>query len=251
MLTIWPYFVIGLLSGALLLRGEKFKVLFGPWLIWLVLISLETYTSGIAWMLNHIGPGCLIAGIWFLAAFAVVWPEFSDATGRNFHAQNWLRVGVALAVFCLLFSGLAIIRAPVRPIGQDAHRYVSDVEREFEGQVTEDVLIDLGTWVYMRDGVVMKERAPSIGERGYSQIGDFSGIIQRLTEKRYAKILVRNLHSPDFWYDYQKWRKSSGIRQAMMDNYRETGTIKPVAVHGFYQLPYGFSEISILVPRKE
>ncbi len=38
------------------------------------------------------------------------------------------------------------------------------------------VLLDAGTWAYFKDGVVMKDRAPSIGERGHSQTGDFSGI---------------------------------------------------------------------------
>jgi uncharacterized membrane protein YhaH (DUF805 family) len=250
-LDVWPYFAIGLIGGVVLLRGEKFKVLLGPWLIWLALISLEAYTSGIAWMMNHLGPGCLIAGVWFLAAFTVIWPQISDAGMDRFEAQTWLRVGAGLAIVCLLFSGLGIIRVPVRAYGDDAYRYVREIEREFQGQPSDRILLDIGTWVYVRDGVVMKDRAPGIGERGSTQTGDFSGIIQRLNEKRYAKIMVRNFHSFDFWYDRPAWPKSSGIRQAMMDNYRETGTIKQVDVQNLDDLPYGFSEISILVPREE
>jgi hypothetical protein len=250
-LDVWPYFAIGLIGGLVLVRGEKFKVLLGPWLIWLALITLEVYTSGVAWMLNHIGPGCLIAGVWFLAAFTAVWPEVSDARVSRFEAQAWLQAGAGLLIVCLLFAGLGVVRVPIRPYGDDAYRYVREIEQEFQGQPSDSILLDMGTWVYVRDGVIMKDRAPGIGERGSSQTGDFSGIIQRLKEKRYAKIMVRNFHVFDFWYDRPAWRKSSGIRQAMMDNYRETGTIKQVKVQQMDDLPYGFNEISILVPRAE
>ena len=251
-LDVWPYFAVGLLGGMILLRGEKSKVLLGPWLIWLALISLEAYTSGIAGMLNHIGPGCLIASVWFLAASTVVWPEIFEARVSKFQAQKWLQAGAGLAIVCLLFSGLGVIRAPIRPFGDDAYRYVRQIEKEFDGQASESILLDMGTWIYARTGVIMRDRAPAIGERGISQTGDFSGIIQRLNEKRYAKILVRNLHDPDFWYDNGNWTKSSGIRAALLDNYRESRKIEPViAGPSAPYVPYGFSEITILVPREK
>jgi hypothetical protein len=251
-LFIWPYFAIGLIGGVVLLRGEKFKVLIGPWLIWLALITLEAYTSGVAWMLNHIGPGCLIAGVWFLAALTVVWPEIFDARLSKFEPQKWLRAAAGLAIVCLLLSGLGVVRVPIRPFGDDAFRYVRQIEQEFNGQASDRILLDMGTWIYARTGVVMKDRAPAIGERGFSQTGDFSGIIQRLNEKHYAKILVRNLHESDFWYDGGRWTKSSGIRKALLDNYRETGKIAPVmAGPSADYVPYGFSEITILVPREK
>jgi hypothetical protein len=251
-LDIWPYFAVGLFGGIVLLRGEKFKVLLGPWLLWLALISLEAYTSGVAWMLNHIGPGCLIAGVWFLAALTVIWPEIVDARLGAFEPQKWLRAGAGLAIVCLLFSGFGVVRVPDRPFGDDAYRYVSQIEKEFDGQAPENILLDMGTWIYARTGVIMKDRAPAIGERGFSHTGDFSGIIQRLNEKRYAKILVRNLHEADFWYDGGRWTKSSGIREALLNNYRETGKIEPVkAGPSVPYVPYGFSEITILVPREK
>ena len=248
-LDAWPYFAVGLLGGVVLLRGEKFRLLLGPWLVWLTLLSSEAYTSGLGWMLNHMGPGCLIAGVWFLSAFAVLWNEMSDARAGVFETQKGLRVGARLAIFCLLLSGLGIVQVPVRTFGDDAYRYVREIETEFAGQVPENILLDMGTWIYARSGVVMKDRASPIGERGYSQTGDFSGILQRLKEKRYAKIMVRNLHSPDFWYDHEIWDKSSGIRQALMDNYREIGKIEPVGGRNIKHVSYGFAEISILVPR--
>jgi hypothetical protein len=248
-LDVWPYIAIGLLGGAVLLRGDNFRRLLGPWLVWLILIFSEIYTSGVAWMLNHIGPGCLIAGVWFVAALIVVWPRISEATVSRFKAQEWLRAGIGLAILLLMLSGLNIVRVPARSVDDDAYRYVGEIEREFQGHPADKVLLDMGTWIYARDGVVMKDRATNIGDRGLAQIGDFSGIIQRLQEKHYAKILVRNFHSPDFWYDHEMWDKPSGIRQAMMDNYREIGKIEPVGGPKAKSVGYGFAEISILVPR--
>jgi hypothetical protein len=135
---------------------------------------------------------------------------------------------------------------------EDAYRYVREIEREFEGQSAEEVLLDVGTWMYMRDGVIMKDRAPAIGERGHSETGDFSGIIGRLEQKRYSKILVRNLHSPELWYDYANWRKSSGIKKAMLENYREIDRIRGVSGRvPKWVSPYGLCEISILVPNQD
>jgi hypothetical protein len=148
----------------------------------------------------------------------------------------------------LLFSGLGMVRTPVKPFSQDAYRYVREIERAFEGQSPQDVLLDVGTWVYLMDGVIMKDRAPSIGERGYSETGDFSGIIGRLQKKHYSKILVRNLDSPDFWYDHHLWCQSSGIKQALLENYHEAGRIMGVSRQEHVQHSYLFSDISILVP---
>jgi hypothetical protein len=123
--------------------------------------------------------------------------------------------------------------------------------------------MDMGAWMHARDGVVLKDRAPGIAVRGSSQAGgDFSGMLGRLNSRYYQKILVRNLDDPQFWYDDSSrwWRRSSGIRQALRDNYQEVGRIPAVQgetrfiLYPFEPLPwkttrYGFQEISILVPR--
>ncbi|QQS41993.1 MAG: hypothetical protein IPM63_03345 [Acidobacteriota bacterium] len=250
LLSIWPYYAVGLLGGLVLMQVGELKKFFGLWLIWLGLISLETYTSGVAWMLNHIGPGCLIAGTWFFAGLFTIWNRFPKVTIRAAGAKGWLLIWVATTVVCLLFSGLSLVRVPVEPFDYaDAKRYIGEIENEFVGQPKGSILLDLGTWVYVSDGIVMKDRAPSIGERGYSQTGDFSGILERLKRRQYKKILIRNFHSTDFWYDHELWSKSSGIRQALQENYKETGRIKAVGGLKPEELPYGFSEISILVPR--
>lgn len=143
------------------------------------------------------------------------------------------------------------MRVPVRPFSADSYRYLGEIENEFVGQPLDRTLLDMGTWVYLRDGVVMKDRAPSIGERGYSQTGDFSGIIQRLEQKYYNKILLRNFHSSDFWYDHGSWQNSSNIRQTLLENYYELGKINAVEGSISSDQPYGFGEITILLPRED
>jgi hypothetical protein len=149
----------------------------------------------------------------------------------------------------LAANGLGIVRVPVKPFPDDAYRYTKDIEEEFAGAAVADVLLDAGTWVYLKEGIVMQDRVPSFGDRGYGDSGDFSGMLQRLEHKRYAKILVRNLHSPDFWYDHRMWRKSSQIKRTLLEHYREVGGIRAVSGQGPKEdLGYLFSDISILVP---
>jgi hypothetical protein len=248
-LDVWPYLALGLLAGPILLSGKGQDLLIGPWVIWLMLFVAETYTSGIAWMKNHVGPGSLIAGVWFIAGMVRLWPFLTSPQHERNQFTTWLRAGIFVVVTCLILNGLGIIRIPAKPLSDDVHRYVHEIEKEFSNQSVEDVLLDAGTWVYFKDGVIMKDRAPSIGERGYSETGDFSGVLGRIEQKRYSKILVRNLHSPDFMYDYWLWRKSSGIRQALLDNYKEIRQIKAVARENYQYNTFLFSEISVLVPK--
>ncbi|MCP4609852.1 MAG: hypothetical protein GY845_14180 [Planctomycetes bacterium] len=251
MLDVWIYIVIGLVSGIVLLRGKNFQLLLGPWLIWLFFMAIEIYTSGAAWILNHIGPGSLIAGCWFWAALVRLWPILSRFDNREFLLSNWLRAGITVAMILFLFSGLGFVRIPLKSIPYDAYRYISDIEREYEGHSTKDVLLDAGTWIYVKDGVIMKDRSPCIGLRGYGETGDFSGFLRRIEEKKYSKILVRDLHSPLLNYDFGIWRKSSGIRQAFLDNYKEIGQIKAVTRENYEHKTFLFSEISILVPKMD
>jgi hypothetical protein len=73
---------------------------------------------------------------------------------------------------------------------------------------------------------------------------------ERLQERWYSKILVRNLDNEVFWYDHYFWNRSSGLRQALRDNYQEIGRIKAVASSDVVPITnYGLAEISILVPK--
>jgi hypothetical protein len=154
-----------------------------------------------------------------------------------------------VAVVVLLFNGLGLVRIPVNPIPDDAYRYVRQIEDEMKSGPAEKILVDAGTWIYLSKGIVMKDRSTTIGDRGLGEVGDFSGMIRRLEDKRYDKILVRNLHRPDFHYDHSLWRRPSGIRDALLQNYRETGRIPPVSGKPHQHQTFLFGEISILEPR--
>jgi len=251
LLDAWAYFAALLLGGVAILRGRNSDVLLGAWLASLLVLAAETYTTGIAWTLNHMGPGSLLAGVWFLAGLTSVW-DFATGS-RTSGAHDWIRAGALTAAVALVFSGWGVIRIPLRPISEDAYRYVRDIEKEFQGQPASQILLDAGTWVYLKQRVIMGDRSPSIGERGYSGAGDFSAILSRIAAKRYSKILVRDYHEPDFAYEHYLWAKPSGIRQAMLDNYREVGRIRaaegPSALKDWAEDPYFFSEIAILEPK--
>jgi hypothetical protein len=253
-LDTWPYYVAGLLGGVVVLRGSKHSALWGAWLVWLGLIAAETYTSGIAWMLNHIGPGCLIAAVWFLAGLASVWDRLTSLSLTPVR-EDWVRMGAATATVALAFSGMGLVRIPMRPLSDDAHRYVAEIEAQFSGQPARNVLLDVGTWVYARNGLIMGDRAPCICEEGYSAMGDRSVILAHLAAKRYSKILVRGLHSNDFWYENSLWPKPTGLRQAILRNYRETGRIRavepPTNEKDRLEDPYLSGEITILEPRSD
>jgi hypothetical protein len=249
-LDAWAYAAAGLVGGLVLLRDRRGARLRAAFVVWVLLFLVEGYTSGIAPIpqRNHLGPACLIAGIWFGAAMVALWPTLVRSLSR-FTGRIWPRVALVMVLVGLCFNGLGAVRPPLKPFSADAYRYIAEIEREFDGLPATDVLLDFGTWLYRRDGVIMQDRAPTIGERGYSQTGDFSAIIQRLDQKRYAKILVRNLHSADFWYEDSTWPVPGGIRSALLRNYHEVGTI--AAVRGDYASwtpPYELGTISILVP---
>ena len=193
----------------------------------------------------------MIGGCWFIAAMTRLWKFVSPNNTRKSQPRTWFRTGIALAMVALLLSGLGVVISPVNPLADDAYRYVQEIEREVNGQSSNNILIDAGTWVYLKEGIIMKDRVITFGDRGYAGIGDFSGFIQRLKRKRYSKILVRNLHSPELFYDNWMWKKSSGIKQAMLENYDEIGKIKAVQGTKHNQHPYYFfEEISVLVPKQ-
>ncbi|MCS6953516.1 MAG: hypothetical protein NZM33_11750 [Bryobacteraceae bacterium] len=250
LITVWPYVAVGLVAGWGLLRGEGASRLAGPWLVWLLLTLTEVFSSGIAWMTNHIGPGSLLAACWLLALLHRVWASLIGRARTAARGRAWFRAAVVVAALLLLFGGLGFIRVPLPAIPQEAYRYVAEIEQQFAAGSPATTLLDVGSWVYLPHGIVMKDRGPCMGDRGYGGTGDFGGILERLHKRYYRKILIRRLHSPDFWYDHYLWPNSSGIRKALLSNYREVGKIAPGwPVTPDSPAPYLLDEISILVPK--
>ena len=250
-LDVWIYFAAGLAGGLVLLRGDRVRRLGGLFVVWLLFIGMEAYSSGIAYMLNHLGPGCLLAGVWFLTAVAATWGEAAGDRAALPAIERWARPAALVACGALLLSGLGAVRLPLPSVPKDAYRYIGEIEREFAGMDPSAVLLDAGTWMYQKDGVIQKDRAPTIGERGWSNTGDFSAFVKRLDEKRYSKIIVRQLHSPMLWYDAEFWPVSSGIKAAILRNYREVRTIPAVEDRLLQKTPYLWMEASVLVPKSE
>lgn len=246
LLDAWPYVVALLIGATVLLQRPGGRRWIGPWLVASALLGVEIYTSGVAWMINHLGPGSLLAAVWLLAGLSVAWPAFAEAEGAS-AGQRWFRAGAATALVLLAFQGLAMVQIPVPGLPADANRYASAIEAEFQGLPADRVLLDDGSWIYFRQGIVMRDRSAAVGEAGFTGTLDYSGILSRIRSHYYAKILVRDLHSPQFLYDYWMWKHSSGIRQALLDNYREIRVIPEVKAGG-YRPPW-FRPISVLVPK--
>ena len=242
-LTAWSFFAVGIVGGMVLI-GRQGRRVAGLWVVAMLLLAQEAYTSGIAWMLNHMGPGSLLAVIWFSAALMAAWPR----TGRHGRSViGWTRAALATALVLLTFSGLGFVRIPVRALPRDIDRYVAAIEREFVGQDAARVLLDAGTWVYLPGRVVMKDRSAAVGDLGSSGLGDFSGLLSRIRGHYYQRILVRSLNRRDFGYDHSLWARSSGIHAALLERYREVRRIP--AVEGMENGTPFLREISVLEPK--
>ncbi len=74
-------------------------------------------------MLNHIGPGCLIAGVWFLTALTGLEDSARSSEPADLQScdQN---AGAVTAAIALVFSGMGLIRIPLNPVSLDTYRYV-------------------------------------------------------------------------------------------------------------------------------
>ena len=250
-MNAWAYFAAILLGGMAALRGRRSSWLMGAWLASLFVLTLETYTSGIGWMSNHMGPGSLLAMVWFVSGLISVWDLAMEST-PSARLVAWVRALAAAATVAVAFSGLGFIRIPLRTIPDDAYRYVRDIEAQFQGLPAKRVLLDLGTWPYIQEKAIVGDRATSIGDRGYTGSGDFSGTLSRIRSKYYSKILVHGYHGFDFVYEYFLYPKPTGIRKALLENYHETGKIRAVEdnpyVKNWAQDPFYFGEITILEP---
>src|SRR5262249_39629972 len=151
---------VGLFAGLVFLHGPAGRRLSGPWAIWLLLLLLATYTSGIEWMRNHMGPGCLLAGSWFLAALTRLWAVDRLRGSTQLSSVTWTGAALTVSVIGLLYAGLGLVWMPVNPLPRDAYRYVEEIEREFMDIPPDKVLLDVGAWIHARNRIVTKDQAP-------------------------------------------------------------------------------------------
>jgi len=133
----------------------------------------------------------------------------------------------------------------------DLGRYVGEIESEFGGLTSDKVLMDVGSWVYLRDDVLQKDRAVSLGDQPLANIYEnFDITVERVRNKTYSKILVHDFNSPFFLYDWGTWTKPSGFRKTLLENYMEVRTIAPAQGHIVNAAPYMYvGPVSVFVPR--
>ena len=235
----WFEIGVGIVGGWLILRGNNIRRLGPLYGAWVVLISIEAFTTGAGWdVLYHFGPGITIGTVWLFAALPPVWPWAPKSGERGFsQPAYWLRSLAAVAGVVSVFVAFHVV-----PTGnsndhrywhehyswQDINRYVAEIEHEFEGLPVDKVLLDVGNWIYLQHSVVAKDRAIPLSDQPPSNIYEnFEGFVERIQDKTYAKILVSNFHSKNFLYDRQGygWSKASGVRDALQKHYREDHVI--------------------------
>lgn len=168
----WIFFAIGI-AGALILlprHGGSDRRLLGVWLCWLLFLSAEAWTSGVAWMHNHMGPGSLLAGVWLLLGVRVLWDRYVGDDASPAPLARWMHGGIAAVLGLMVTAGLHVVRPPVDPLGPDARRYAAEIAREFDGLPAERVLLDAGSWLYLPSGTVQKDRVVTFGDRGVAAL---------------------------------------------------------------------------------
>lgn len=212
------YIALGLGGILVLLRGEAFTRLLGIAAAWFLLLAGALYTSGIAFRPSHLGPLSMISGCFSLAALAKLWPAEDPPDGSR--SQAWLSVVVGCASVALIFAALRFTEGRGHPISSDFLRYTHAIEQEFAGLPPERVLLDDGDWIYLRSGVVMRDRQPILAtHRDFSQFND---MLNRARARYYSRILTRVLENGRYSYDIGRYR---GIGPELLKHYREVRRI--------------------------
>jgi len=260
----WMELSLGLLGGWLMVRADKKNVrVFGPlWVSWIVLVGFEATSSGSGWgVLYHFGPAVVIAAIWLCAGLWRYWPYAGEQEeqGLLFFLFYKAKPFLAVAVLVSVFAALRVLptmdpneaRYLHRKPSPDVYRYISDIEREFENLPVEKVLLDIGNWIYLRHGYLARDRAVSIADQPLAGIYDnLDIIVDRIRNRVYDKILVRDYHTEFFLYDYGIWPRPSGVKETLRKYYHEIRIIPQVA--GTPLIPpliMNSGPVSVFVPR--
>lgn len=256
---VWVELLVGVIGGWWMVRFGAGRVGWALASAWVVLIVSETFSSGAGWgTLYHFGPGALLGAVFVVTVLPDIWKKIAGNTEGYMHrlAGAILVTSIVAGIFVswrVVPSGDRTEPRYLRAAGSgaDLERYVSEIEREFDGFDPEKVLIGIGSWMYLRHDVLQKDRAVSLGDQPLAGVYEnFDLTVDRIRNKTYSKILVHDLHSPFFLYDWGTWSKSSGFREALLANYTEIKTIAPAEGHIVTAAPYMYvGPVSVLVPR--
>ena len=216
------------------------------WLVWATLFSIEVFTSGLGFVMNHLGPGIMIASAWFFIMMVKIWPRKSIATWRLGFQK--IAAGASLV---LLFGGLGFIQQPRNPIPKDLYRYITDIEAQFTDLPVDKVLLDAGSWIYLKEDYIGEDRSTTVSLHvGINQpsinIEALQETIERIEQKQYARILARQIDTPHTWYDFGD--RGSGIKQSILQNYHIVDRIPAVQGINQWWPMHLIGEVVILEP---
>jgi hypothetical protein len=160
---------------------------------------------------------------------------------------------MAIAMVMLLLGAMGHLRDPRNPVTTDFQRYVSDIEDEFRDMPADQVLLDFGSWVYMRNGVVMKDRAVSVAlhvGKNQPEINRaaLAGTITRIQQKTYRRILAHQLDTEHTAYDFQN--RGSGVKSAIFENYHVVRRIPAVTGSTHWWPAHLIQEVLVLEPNQ-
>jgi hypothetical protein len=245
------YALMGLFGGWEFVLRDTRKNTATLWGVWLLLFANEVYTSGFAFQRNHLGPGILIGACWFFVALVKIWPTRESAQAWwQYKAQE----AVVVVGVILVFGALGLAREPLDPVPDDFDRYVADIEREFEGLDPAKVLMDTGTWIYLRENVLMKDRSAPLSVHTGANQNEISHemlteTIERIEAQTYDKILARQLDTGDTWYDFQD--RGSGVKTAILETYHVVRRIPGVRGIGQWWPNHLVAEVLVLAPNND
>ncbi len=247
------YIGLGLVATwVFLLTLPVVKAFLPIWLCWATMLCLELYTSGVAWPPTHLGPGILSATALFLVALVRIWPQYSAGLARYRHYAREAVIGLALV--CLLGSA-GHVRPPLDPVPEGVARQIAAVENEFVGMDPARVLMDDGSWIYLRENIVMRDRSTPVAVRAGKNQSEINhrllgATLERIRSRQYDKIIARHLDGDDWqtWYDFQD--RGTGVKQAILDNYRVVRRIPAVTgISNRFWMAGLTAEIWVFVPK--
>lgn len=234
----WPEIFVGIIGTWFLLRLGNSKNVAPLIVAWIVLLASEGVSSGAGWsVLYHFGPGAMIGAVFLFSALPEIWKRFArEAAAKPQFLRPWINASFLMASVVAIFMAWHVVptgdkNSPryIRGISdlKDVDRYVAEIENEFEGVNAEKVLLGVGSWIYLRDDVLQKDRAVALSDQPLGGIYEnFDITVGRLRNRTYEKILVQDFHSPYFLYDWSNWPKPSGFRDALSENYVEIKLIE-------------------------
>lgn len=234
------YILPGIIGGLLLLRGEWLGTLMPAWICWLVHMMAAIYTSGIAFRPAHFGPATMFGMVWFLVGLATLWPEGAAEQTPERRANAWLKsAGVTISIVLFMLAGGLLRPGSSVPPGMD--RYLEAIEREFVGLPRDKVLVDTGSWVYLSQDVVMRDRESPLGTLWGTGASDYQATLDRFRGQHYARILARK---DMFFY------RDDRLRTALLDGYHEVRTIPGTGVpRAGWLYRFLLSDVAVLEPK--